>query len=206
MGAKSQHLEELDLPVHPPKVEVFDVAAGTNTDPKKHVRQVTEYRLAPFGLYLRRPMPGHPRFAGLESWLLPELGLRVTRQHWHPRKAEDLDYYLDIVDVETGPTRWRSTDWYLDIKVQHGRDAWVLDTDEFALAVQAGLLSAETAQRAMDITWRTVDGLARTGYDLPRMLASRGITLTWQDDAVGSARRARGRSQHPVDTESRPKR
>lgn len=53
--------------LHPPKVEVFDVAARTNTDPKGHVRSVGEYRVEPFGLYVAREVVDHPSIAALES-------------------------------------------------------------------------------------------------------------------------------------------
>ncbi|MGH3493109.1 MAG: DUF402 domain-containing protein, partial [Sciscionella sp.] len=37
--------------IHPPKVELFDIEAKTNTDPKGIVRAVREYRVTPHGLY-----------------------------------------------------------------------------------------------------------------------------------------------------------
>ncbi|MHA6799169.1 DUF402 domain-containing protein [Bounagaea algeriensis] len=171
--------------VHPPKVEVFDLPARTNTDPKRQVRRVHEYRRTPFGLYVARSMPGHPRLAGLRSWLLPDLGLRVTRWAWHPGHERDLDFYLDVVGIETGDIRWRSTDYYLDIEVRHRSDAQVLDYDEFVLAVQSGLLSTETAQRALHVACTTVDGLARYDYDLPRWLHDQGIELSWPEQPTG---------------------
>ncbi|MER7011868.1 DUF402 domain-containing protein [Saccharopolyspora sp. NPDC000359] len=184
MTTQREIAEQLGLPVHPPKVEVFDLAAGTNTDPKGHVRPVQLFHREPFGLYLTRAMPGHVRLAALESWLLPALGLRVTRWHWRPGHERDLDYYLDVVDVEVGEQRWRSVDHYLDVEVRTGRAADLLDVDEFVVAVRAELLDAETAQRAMEHAYAAVDGLARHGYDLSAWLRDSGIELSWRGQPI----------------------
>jgi uncharacterized protein len=171
--------EQLGLPIHPPKQEIFDLEARTNTDSKKLVRTVDEYRVEPFGLYMARSMADHPRARYVESWLLPDLGLRVTDWVWKPGVERDQDFYLDIVDIHRSPTQWQTVDYYLDIIVRTGTDAKVLDVDEFVVALQAQLMDAETAQRAMETTYRTVDGLARHGYDLPAWLREHGIELTW---------------------------
>ncbi|MFI0470263.1 DUF402 domain-containing protein [Saccharopolyspora sp. 5N102] len=184
MTTQREIAEQLGLPVHPPKVEVFDLVANTNTDPKGHVRPVTHYACEPFGLYLARPMPGHPRIAALESWLLPSLGLRVTRWYWHPGHEDDVDFYIDVADVEPGERQWRTVDHYLDIVVRDGRAAELLDIDEFVIAVRAELLDPETAERAMRRACAAVDGLARHGYDLPKWLRDNGIELSWRGQPV----------------------
>jgi predicted RNA-binding protein associated with RNAse of E/G family len=172
--------ERLGLPIHPPKTEIFDLEARTNIDSKKLVREVDEYRVESFGLYMARSMVDHPRATAVESWLLPELGLRVTDWVWRPGTEQDQDFYLDIVDIEHDETQWRSVDYYLDIVVRSGQDAKVIDIDEFVVALRAQLMDDETAQRAMQTTYRTLDGLARHGYDLSAWLREHGIVLTWR--------------------------
>jgi uncharacterized protein len=172
--------ERLGLPVHPPKIEIFDLEGHTNTDPKQHVRDVDEYRLEPFGLYMARPMPGHPRMTYVESWLLPDLGMRISDWHFRPEYRQDQDFYLDIVDIERGPARWRSIDHYLDIVVGNRRYAQLLDIDEFVVAIQANLVDTATAHRAMATAYEAVDGLARHGYDLPAWLREKGVELSWR--------------------------
>ncbi|MGP4018831.1 DUF402 domain-containing protein [Saccharopolyspora sp. 5N708] len=184
MTTQHEIAERLGLPVHPPKVEIFDLSAGTNTDPKGRVRMVAEFRRTQFGLYLARSTPGHPRIAALESWLLPDLGLRVTRWYWHPGHAEDFDFYLDVVDVEPGEQQWRTVDHYLDLAVRDRHSAQLLDIDEFVVAVQAELLDAETAQRAMRHACAAVDGLARHQYDLAKWLRDNEIELSWRGQPV----------------------
>lgn len=166
--------------MHPPKTETFDVAAGTNTDPKGVVRPVHEYRVEPYGLYLSREMDGHPSLSWVDSWLLPELGIRVTDWWFHPGYERDQDFYIDIVDVTRHGDVWRTVDHYLDIVVRTGRDARVIDLDEYVEAVAAGVLDPAAAQRALVSSYRAVDALAAHRYDVNTWLAGQGMPLTWR--------------------------
>lgn len=158
---------------------MFDVAAMTNTDPKGVERRVREYRLEPFGLYVARDVVDHPTIAALESWLLPDAGLRATDWYFHPGHERDQDFYLDVADIAVDEAIWRTEDHYLDLVVRTGRGAEVLDTDELMAAVAAGLLDSATAQRALRTAFRTLEGLARHGYRLNRWLATLGAHPTW---------------------------
>jgi len=106
--------------MHPPKTETFDVAAGTNTDPKGIVRPVDTYQVRPWGLYLARAAD-HQQFDYIESWLLPQLGLRATIFHFTPGHERDQDRYVDIGDYRRDGEVWLSTDHYLDLVVRGGR-------------------------------------------------------------------------------------
>ena len=96
--------------IHPPKIEYFDLDAKSNTDPKGQLRSVDEYRLTPTGLYMFRPLAGHPKISHFESWFLPKLNIRVTRQSWHPGhqldhgalEREDVSGHVRANLVETG--------------------------------------------------------------------------------------------------------
>jgi uncharacterized protein len=165
--------------LHPPKIELFDVPAMTNTDPKGIMRVVEKYETAEFGLYMGRPLEGHPNIGYFRSWLLPEHGLRVGRWVAHPGQTLDHDVYIDIVDIEPG-TVWRTKDLYLDILVRDHRDLRVEDTDEILEAHASGLLDRVTVQRAFHRTFTAVDGIAAAGYDVEAWL---GIPLTWDDPA-----------------------
>jgi hypothetical protein len=165
--------------VHPPKIETFDVTARTNTDPKGFVRHVERYRVEPFGLYMSREMPDHPTLAWLESWLLPELGIRVTDFRFRPGHGRDQDFYIDIADVERDGDTWRTRDHYLDVVVRTGRDARVIDLDEYVEAVAGGVLDAAAAERALVASYRAVDGLGRHGHDVTAWLADLGMPVSW---------------------------
>jgi hypothetical protein len=166
--------------IHPPKIETFDVARGTNTDPKGFLRAVDTYRETDHGLYVSRSMVDHPTLTHLRSWLLPALGLRVTDFTFRPGHERCQDYYLDIVDVRREGTCWFTHDHYLDLVVHTGEHTEVLDVDEFCAAVAAGLLDAAAAERALHTTHTTIDGLAAHHHDLDRWLDTQGVRLTWE--------------------------
>lgn len=166
--------------VHRPKVEHFDLAARTNTDPKGFVRPVLVYREEPWGLYMSREAD-HPRFHHMESWLLPDLGVRATIFHYRPGIPGDQDVYLDIgVFRRVGPRLWRSLDHYLDIAVHTGREAELLDTDELIAALEAGLIDAATAEAAILDASFAIEGLAANGYSVDAWAASLGMPLSWR--------------------------
>lgn len=165
--------------MHPPKIELFDVAGMTNTDPKGFVRAVDRYEQADFGLYLARPLEGHPNIAYFRSWLLPGPGLKIGRWDAHPGQTLDHDVYIDVVDIEPGPV-WRTVDLYLDVLVRDHEDLRVLDTDEVLAARTAGLIDDAAAQRAFERTFAAVDGIAAAGYDVEAWVARAfKIALTW---------------------------
>jgi len=166
--------------VHPPKVSTFDVPARVNIDNKGLARPVDEYRETPFGLYMSRAMVKRPTAHWMQTWLLPELGIAVTDWWWNPGHTRDQDFYLDIGTIDRHGDRWTLTDHYLDIVVRTGRDAQVLDVDEFVAAVALGLLDAPTAETAMHRAYRALDGIAAHGHDLDAWLAAFGIRLDWR--------------------------
>jgi predicted RNA-binding protein associated with RNAse of E/G family len=166
--------------VHPPKRETFDVPSGTNTDPKGFVRSVSEYRVEPFGLYMSRAVPGHPKLEWLESWLLPDLGIRVTDWWFASGHERDQDFYMDIVDVERDGEVWRTLDHYLDIVVRTGRGSEVIDLDEYVEAVATGVLDPAAAERALNSSYRAVAGLAAHGHDVVAWLGSLDMPVHWR--------------------------
>lgn len=167
--------------MHPPKILTFDVPGRVNIDSKGNRRVVEEYRVAPFGLYMSRAMVARPSTRWIQSWLLPELGLCVTDFSWNPGHERDQNFYLDVCTIVRDDDTWRLTDLYLDILVRTGRDAEVIDVDEFVEAVATGLLDPGLAEHAMHRTHATVEGIAAHGHDLDAWLACHGVTLSWRD-------------------------
>ena len=165
--------------MHPPKVVTFDVPAGVSVDNKGIARTVAHYRVAPFGLYMSRPMVDRAQAHWLRSWLLPALGLAVTDFSWNSGHERDQDFYLDVCEIERDGERWRLTDLYLDIVLRTGRDATVIDVDEFVAAVAHGVLDPRRAEHALHSSHGAVTGLAAHGHDLDAWLAGLGIALTW---------------------------
>jgi predicted RNA-binding protein associated with RNAse of E/G family len=181
MTARRESNAQASSHIHPPKVELFDLDAMTNTDPKGIVRTVREYRVESFGLYLARDVVGHRSIQALESWLLPELGLRVTDWFYRPGHEREEHFYIDVVGIDVDASRrcWRTEDHYLDLVVRPGCGVDVLDTDELLDAVLAGLLDPARAHAALATTYQTLDGLARHGYRLDDWLPTVGALPTW---------------------------
>ncbi|MGW6374749.1 DUF402 domain-containing protein [Rhodococcus sp. NPDC055112] len=169
----------MDGQVHAPKIESFSLADKTNTDPKGFVRPVDHYRLEPWGLYMARTSD-HAHFHYLESWLLPDLGLRASIFHYHPFHARDQNHYVDIGEFTAAPGVWRSEDHYLDLVVRTGRDTELLDVDELIAAHSAGLLDAATTELAIHRAVTAADGIAAHGHDLDAWLASVGMPISWR--------------------------
>ncbi|MEH3154545.1 MAG: DUF402 domain-containing protein [Gordonia paraffinivorans] len=168
---------------HPPKREVFDVRARTNTDNKGVVRPVSVYEQTPFGLYMSRTAD-HPRFDHLESWLLPAMGLRVSIFHFVDGHRSGQRLYLDVGRF-TGPDadgRWHAVDWYLDLVDVPGRPLELLDVDELLDAHRLGLLDLADATAAVEIATATLTGVAAVGHDVDGWLAAQGCPLRWRDD------------------------
>jgi len=164
---------------HPPKVEIFDVAAGINIDNKGLERRVDVYREEPFGLYMSREVVEHPTSFWIESYLLPDLGIRVSKWKWKPGEPAEHDYYIDIVTIEHDGALWRVTDYYLDIIVARGSRPELVDIDELTLALHEGLIDPKEAERALRTSHAAMAGLAENGYSMDAWLRTYGITLVW---------------------------
>lgn len=144
------------------------------------MRDVDEYLLCPWGLYMARPTPGRLQFHYLESWLLPALGLRANVFHFNPGHERDQDHYLDVAAIRVGPERWHTEDHYLDLVVRTGQDVELVDVDELLEAHRLGLLPTEVAQDALRNAVTAVEGLAAHGHDLNAWMTSIGVELSWR--------------------------
>lgn len=164
---------------HPVKIEIFDVASKTNTDPKGFVRPVDEYRIEPWGLYMARPSD-HPAFDYLESWILPDLDIRASIMHFTPGHERDQDRYVDIGRFWREGRVWHSRDHYLDLVIRTGRETQVEDVDELFAAVDAGFVDMRTAEKAVLTAFRAVDGVATHGHDLDAWLGGLGTPIEWR--------------------------
>ena len=173
--------------LHPPKREIFDVAAMTNTDNKGFVRVVDTYEVTEFGLYMSRSAD-HPRFDRLESWLLPALGLRANIFHYLGGYRDAQRLYLDIGRF-SGPDAdgcWHAEDWYLDLVDAPGRPLSLIDVDELFEAHTAGLLGTAECEEAVTIATRALIGAAEHGNDIQQWLESAvGGTVFFLDRPTG---------------------
>lgn len=129
---------------------------------------------------MARPTPGRAQFHYLESWLLPDLGLRASVFHFTPGNERDQDFYLDIGRISVGPDRWHTEDHYIDLVVRTGQGTELVDADELFEAHAHGLVTTETAEAALRSAVTAVDGLAAHGHDLNAWLSSLDVHVTWR--------------------------
>ena len=167
--------------LHPIKEETFDTTDRVNVDPKGYHREVDTFRVTDFGLYMARGA-NHPKFGYLESWLLPQLGLRANIFHFREGVEQRQDYYFDVADINVNGSVWSTRDLYVDLISVTGEPIDVQDIDELAAATSAGLITAEDAERAIDTTLTAVEGITRHQDDPMKWLRTLGIDLTWADD------------------------
>lgn len=164
---------------------------------------VDTYNETKFGLYMARGAD-HPQFGYLESWLLPDLSLRVSIFHYRPGYERPQDYYIDIVDISkvdiskqdaVSPTipqsvstetthTWHTRDLYVDIVSLTGQQVDVLDIDELAEATAEGLISAEDAEHAIEATLRAVEGITRHNDNVLAWLDAVNLPISWADPAT----------------------
>ena len=166
--------------LHPVKSETFLVPERINIDPKGFKRAVDTYTETDFGLYMARGAD-HPDFGYLESWLLPELNLRVSIFHFRDKDKSDSstsgttrsDYYVDIVDIAVDTANdtstWHTRDLYVDLSCVMGEPVDVLDIDELAASTSAGIITADEAERAIEATLTAVDGITQARRQYPGM-------------------------------------
>jgi len=91
--------------------------------------------------------------------------------HFNEGHEPTQDVYLDVGSYSPGPTTWHAEDHYLDLRVRTGRSVELTDVDELLTAVQHGLLTQDTAERAIIAATSAIEGLARHDYDVGKWLA-----------------------------------
>lgn len=166
--------------LHPIKRETFDTQAQINIDPKGFTRKVDVYREENGCLYMLRGAD-HPQFGALESWLIPQLGLRASIFHFRPGFERPQDFYFDVVRINHQDHIWETADYYIDLISLTGSPVEVVDIDELAAATSAHLIEPGEAEQAIEATLQAVDGITRNGDDAMAWLAKLGFPLTWAD-------------------------
>lgn len=172
-----------NVDLHPVKQETFDTSSNTNVDPKGFPREVDTFTVTDFGLYMARGA-NHPRFGYIESWLLPELSLRANIFHFREGVDARQDFYFDVADIDVDGTVWHTRDLYVDLVSLTGSPINVLDIDELAAATSAGLISADDAEKAIDVTLTAVEGITRHHDDAMEWLRTLGVELTWAQEVT----------------------
>ncbi|WP_280267214.1 hypothetical protein [Nocardia wallacei] len=167
------------VPAHRPRIEYFDLADLTLTDPRGFVHPVERYHTEPWGLYLMRSADTPPnRYT--EAWLLPKLAIRVGMQHVNAAHDRDPHFHIRLGEyARIAPKRWTAHDHYIDLVARNGRPIEMHGVADLLAAHAAHCIDDEQAQHIIERANTVVAGIAAHDHSVERWLRSYGITLTW---------------------------
>lgn len=159
-------------------VETFHATTGILTLASGEHCQVDESREENGCLYLRRRL-GTATFPYVESWLIPDLGLRTSCYHHSASEPLPSVYNIAVVEITHDHDLWTARDLYVDLVTSPGRPVTVCDFDELSTAATANLVSPAETDKAIERTLGAIDGISRHHDDAMAWLGERGYRLTW---------------------------
>lgn len=164
------------LNAHPVKIERHDTLNKLHHT-NNGQRQVDHYQETVHGLYVARSFEAHPRIRHWQAHLLPALNLVVCKYQFHDRHEHD--FYMDIAQISREGAVWAVRDLYLDLVLQDGHSAEIVDTEELLDSRRAGHISDEDLHEAVEVAHRTLAALARANYSLQAWAQAHGLELEW---------------------------
>ncbi|GAA3869782.1 hypothetical protein GCM10022243_39040 [Saccharothrix violaceirubra] len=142
-------------------------------------RALSECRVEHWGLRLECPTPEDPSVDAEITWLLPDVGVRLTHQRPRSRHARSGPTVITAVRVEVDGRTWRTTDLLLGLAVPGRTTPRIVCAEEFAAAVAGRVLGPEDADQALRTVHRTLEDLSLHRHDIGSWLVHRGIYDTW---------------------------
>ncbi|MDR7300388.1 DUF402 domain-containing protein [Haloactinomyces albus] len=159
-------------------VDVVDVVSAQRYFPSGATQRLETCHLQQWGLSLECPTPDDPSHAGEITWLLPELGLRLTQYRPRSRHARRGSSLMTAARIEQDMRSWTVTDLFLGLEIAEHGTARVIRSEDFAAAVSGGSIRPSEADYALHTVLRTFDEL-RLHRDLNQWLAHRGVSDLW---------------------------
>jgi hypothetical protein len=141
--------------------------------------RLTFCQVESWGLRMESPTPDDPFVESQATWLIPELGARLTHQRSRSRHARADAGTITAVRVQRDTRSWRTTDLLLGLSVPGGASARFIGAEEFAAAVAGGVLRADDADLALQTVHRTLEELSRSFHDIGHWLAYHHIYTPW---------------------------
>ena len=173
--------------MHPVRAHLLNLLRGNILLDGQYHRFLTRYEVTPAGLHYANDVPDHPNLIHVETHLLPELDLAVTRFFHRPEAPTPPRFYLDMASITPESEVWTVRDLYLDVIVHADGRPELVDSDEYAEAVLEGHLTPDEQRRALLSAERVVNGLFAHGNSLEAWLASLNLHLDWWTPAHGTA-------------------
>ncbi|GEM_PF-6041508 len=159
-------------------VEVIDLFGAKRVRTSGAVHQLTSCRLERWGLAVECRTPDAPEHDLEITWLLPELGLRLTRFQPRSRHRRPDPAVLTAARIQPDAHSWAWTDLLLGLEIPDRGPARIIHCQQFAAAVTTGSIPPSDAEFALRTVHRALDELSRH-HDIRQWLAHQGIYRTW---------------------------
>ncbi|HEX3790029.1 MAG TPA: hypothetical protein VHW44_19325 [Pseudonocardiaceae bacterium] len=141
--------------------------------------RLTFCQVEPWGLRMESPIFDDPFVDSEITWLIPDMGLRLTHQRPRSRHARSGPGTLTAVRVQRDTRSWRTTDLLLGLSVPGRTTPRIIGAEEFAAAVAGRVLRSDDADRALRTVHRTLEELSYCYHDLANWLSYQHITTPW---------------------------
>ncbi|WP_344128843.1 hypothetical protein [Saccharopolyspora halophila] len=164
--------------VSPRLVEVIDMFTARRTHPSGQVDQLEICETEPWGLMVVCLLPHDPHHDMEITWLLTDLGVRMTRLRPRDQNAPGGPSALTAVAIQRDTRTWTTTDLLLRLEIPGQGRPRVTRAAEFASAVAQGAIRQSEADYAFSTVHRTLDEITRH-RTINQWLAYRGIFEPW---------------------------
>lgn len=162
----------------PQWIDVVDVFSAQRYLSSGVTQQLDTCHLEHWGLSLKCPTPQDPTHDGEITWLLPEIGVRLTQYRPRSRHARRGSSLITAARIESDTRSWTTTDLLLGLEIPERGTARVIRSEEFASAISEGTIRPSEADYALHTVHRTFHEL-KQHRDLNQWLAHRGVSDLW---------------------------
>ncbi|MFD9704061.1 hypothetical protein [Lentzea sp. NPDC059081] len=163
----------------PQLVDVVDTWSGVRAYSSGGTRTLDACDVERWGLRIEQPTPEDPFSDAEFTWLMPDLGLRLTTHRGRSRHSRSSPSILSAVRVECDNRHWRTTDLLLGLAIHGGTTPRIVRTEEFAAAVAGRVLRPGDADQALRTVHRALEELSNVNHNLTSWLTWHGIYDAW---------------------------
>lgn len=152
--------------------------SARRTPPSGPIHQLEICENEPWGLMVVCLLPQNPHHDMEITWLLADLGLKMTRFRPRDRDAAPGPSALTAASIQRDTRSWATTDLLLGLEISARGRPRVTRAAEFAAAVTTGAIRQSEADYAFDTVHRTLAEITRH-RSINQWLAHRGIFEPW---------------------------
>ncbi|WP_017974418.1 hypothetical protein [Actinopolyspora halophila] len=160
--------------ITPQHVEIVDVPSAQRHLGSGAVQQLDDCHLERWGLCLECSTPEDPVHDSEITWLLPEPGLRLTRYRPRSRHARPDGSLLTAARIDRDARSWITTDLHLGLEVPQQGQPRIVNSEEYASAINRGQLTLDDADLALRTVHSVFDEVS-LHRDIEQWLAHRGM-------------------------------